>query len=132
MATDESQPRPPRSLWPIFLGSLIMLGLFLGGAKLLLMLGGPAPDPDAARSLERREAYANLQKENTEKLGQFAWADQASQRVQIPIELAMRIAAERLAATQPHPFMSAPPPPATTQDSNSEEQSSASSLQPSL
>ncbi|MCX7869442.1 MAG: hypothetical protein N2322_05760 [Terrimicrobiaceae bacterium] len=116
MADDVYQPRPPRSLWPIFLGALVMLALFLGAAKLLLSLAGPAPDEDAARSLERRKAHADLLAEDAKKLGEFAWADRASQKVQIPIELAMRLAADRLAGQPPRPFTqtaqpSAPAPP---------------------
>lgn len=109
MAEDIFTPKPPRSLWPIFIGGLLMIGLFLAGSKLMLNLSGPAPDEDAARSLERRNAYADLQKENAEKLGGFAWADRAAQKVQIPIELAMRITAERFAADSPRSYSSPQP-----------------------
>lgn len=118
MDDTEFQPKPPRSLWPIFVGGMLMLALFFLGTKLLLEWAGPAPDEDAQRSAERRKAWAELQAEDAKKLGEFAWADRPAGKVQIPIEVAMQIAAERLAAQRPRPFVVAPAPAAPPPDAN--------------
>lgn len=95
------QPNAPRALWPVFVFALLALMLFFIASKLLPLLGGPLPDEDAARSAERAKAYADLTAEDTQKLGSYAWVDRAKGSVQVPVEVAIKLAQQRLAAIEP-------------------------------
>jgi hypothetical protein len=108
--SEEPTNNPPKSLWPIFVLGLLMIALFLIGAKALLTLPGPPPAEDAERAAERTEAYAALEEDNENKLSTYALLDDG--RVQIPIAGAMRIAEARLNAGEPRPAGPVNPPPA--------------------
>jgi hypothetical protein len=102
----------PANVWPFFAIGIVLLALFFIGTKALLSLPEPPPAEDAARSAERTKAYQDLQAENQQKLTTFAWADAQKGTVQIPIELAMQLTAERLASQTPTPAGPVNPPPA--------------------
>jgi hypothetical protein len=97
--SQEPANTPPKSLWPFFLAGLVMIALFLLGAKALLSFSGPLPAEDAERAAERTEVYQALEEENKSKLSTYALLDDG--RVQIPIAEAMRMAEARLNASEP-------------------------------
>ncbi|GAB4178202.1 MAG: hypothetical protein Fur0032_18590 [Terrimicrobiaceae bacterium] len=131
MSTEDfSCPKPPRALWPVFLGSLLGLALFLFGAKALLSIPGPVPPEDAARAAERAKAWADLQTENNAKLNTLAWADKAKGTVQLPIGLAMNLTVERLAGQTPRPVPTATPEPEPAPKSDQSDQSDQSVTTP--
>lgn len=100
-------------LWPAFVCSLGLLALFWVGAAALLRFGGKPPAQDAARAQERTRALEELRALDRERLETFAWADKEAGSVRIPIGLAMRLTAARLAGKTPHPAPSpASPTPA--------------------
>lgn len=106
--SDPSNHQPPKSIWPIFVIGMLMIALFWIGSQALLNLPEPAEEEDAARSAERAQAYEELQAANQEKLSSFAVLDE--NRVQVPIDLAMRLAQERLNAGEPAPSGPVNPP----------------------
>jgi hypothetical protein len=95
--TAQSKP-----LWRVLVGGMVLLLLFVVAVKLLTGLA-PVPDEDAARAAERAKAYADLQTENTKKLGTYAWVDKAKGTLQIPIDRAMDLAIAELNSKQPAP-----------------------------
>ena len=82
----------------------LMVGLFW---LLTTWLAGQAAfeaDPgEAARAELRQKALAALRAEEKTKLESFAWFDQASGSVQIPIDLAMMLVLPELRASKPRP-----------------------------
>lgn len=90
-------------LWPVFLGSLVLVLLFAILAKLFLASTGPVPDEDAARAAERSKALEELNAENKQKLETYAWADKAKGTVQMPIQQAMEMTIRELNSREPAP-----------------------------
>jgi hypothetical protein len=108
----EESHNPPKALWPSLTIGFLMILLFWLGAKALLELPDPVPVEDAERSAERLKAYEDMQAENASRLTQFVWADREKGNVQIPIDLAMNLAVERLRKLTPVPAGPVNPPPA--------------------
>lgn len=110
----------PKPLWPIVVGGVFLLLIFVIVGKVLTTLS-PAADPeDLARIEERTKAREALEAENHEKLGTYAWADKAKGTVQIPIEVAMKLTVDELKGRTPaaagpiNPAPAAQPDPAAT------------------
>lgn len=100
---DSHAPHSKPRLWPVFLGSLVLVLLFAILAKVFLASSGPAPDEDAARAAERSKALEELNAENHRKLEIYAWADKAKGTVQIPIQQAMEMTITELNSREPAP-----------------------------
>jgi hypothetical protein len=80
-----SQSKP---LWPIVIGGVFLILVFVIVAKLLTAMSPAVAPEDAARIEERTKAREDLDAENKQKLGTYAWVDKAKGSVQIPIDQA--------------------------------------------
>ena len=102
----------PKSLWPIFVGGIVLILLFVIIAKLLTAFS-PAGEPeDAARIAERTKAHEDLLAENKQKLETYAWVDKAKGSVQIPISQAMSLTMAEINQRTPAPAGPINPPAA--------------------
>ncbi len=103
------QPTPSRSLWPTVIAAVVLLLLF-GLCARLLLLALPVRDEDHDRREERLKVYAELQAENAQKLGTYAWIDRDKGLVQIPIDRAIALTIPELNAHPPAPAGPIVPP----------------------
>lgn len=102
----------PKPLWPIFIGGIVLILLFVIVAKLLTTLSPEAAPEDAARIAERTKAHEDLLAENKQKLETYAWVDKAKGSVQIPISQAMTMTMAELNQRPPAPAGPVNPPAA--------------------
>lgn len=102
----------PKPLWPIFIGGIVLILLFVIVAKLLTALSPEAAPEDAARIAERTKAHEDLLAENKQKLETYAWVDKAKGSVQIPISQAMTMTMAELNQRPPAPAGPVNPPAA--------------------
>lgn len=98
----ETAPHPKR-LWPILLVGFVLIFLFAFAVKLLFLANPPAPDEDAARAAERSKALEELNAENAQKLGTYAWVDKTKGQVQIPLDRAIELTIVELNSRPPAP-----------------------------
>lgn len=91
----------PKSLWPIVIGGIFLLLVFVIVAKLLTSMSPAVAPEDVARIEERTQAREALEAENAKKLGTYAWVDKEKNSVQIPIEVAMKLTVEELKGVSP-------------------------------
>lgn len=111
----------PKPLWPIFVGGIVLILLFIVVAKLLTAASPAAAPEDAARIEERTKARQELDAENKQKLETYAWVDKAKGSVQIPIKQAIDLTMAELnqrpptAAGPVNPPAEAPAPAAPTE-----------------
>jgi hypothetical protein len=94
-----------KSIWPMFVGAFVLFVLFAIGV--LWMLGVTAPgihNEEATRAAERYEILKKINAENDALLAGYAWADQAKGTVRLPLDRAMELTREKLAAQgEPRP-----------------------------
>ena len=104
-----SQPKP---LWPIVLGGVVLLLLFIIVTKLLTVVAPAANPEDAERIAERTKAHEELVAEDKLKLENYGWTDKAKGAVQIPISEAMTLTMAELNQHPPAPAGPINPPAA--------------------
>jgi hypothetical protein len=92
---------PPKSMVPIFIGGIFLIALFAIAVRILMAWTPDLPDEDFARGEERAKARETLTADNQKRLEEWAWADQKTGAVQMPITVAMERTIESLNSSQP-------------------------------
>lgn len=89
----------------MFVGTFVLFALFAVLAQWMLNSGGrEILDEEATRAEQRREILQKVDEEDAKLTVGYAWVDRAKGTVRIPIEHAMQIAVQRLAAQgEPRP-----------------------------
>jgi hypothetical protein len=82
-----------RPVWHVGLGFLVASFLF-AGFVLWLKFASPVPAIDADRAAERVKDLADLRASEAQALNHPGWIDQSRGIVRLPIDVAMRIAAQ--------------------------------------
>jgi cbb3-type cytochrome oxidase subunit 3 len=91
--------QPAKRTWPIFVGSFALFVLFAGFVQWMLATSDRAAfDEEAIRAQERYEILAKINEENAKLTEGYAWSDPAKKTVQLPLERAMELTVQRLAA----------------------------------
>ena len=102
----ETQPAATRqkSIWPMFIGGLILIVLFYGvGLLLRSMTSRTIQDEEAIRAKERVAILAKVRMEASSQTTTYAWIDRAKGIVRVPVDRAVELAVTKLSAKgQPH------------------------------
>lgn len=102
--THETASKRTKSIWPMFIGVLAMFALFAVAGQVLLKIGNRGlADEETIRAKERRDILAKVKLDNSDLLSGYAWIDREKGTVRIPLERAVELTTERLAAQgEPH------------------------------
>ena len=106
MSNKPHSPAPrEKSIWPMFVGALVLFALFALGVQWMLGSGDAASyDEEAIRAKERYDILAKIEEENKTLTTGYGWADQAKGTVRIPLDRAMELTVAKLAAQgEPRP-----------------------------
>lgn len=88
--------------WFLLWTLILLVGAALA-VKLLLGVNADLPAEDAARIAERLKARDELATANQTRLNTYAWTDQSTGAVQIPIAVAMELTVADLQSRRPEP-----------------------------
>jgi hypothetical protein len=97
------QESQPRSILPIFIGGLVMLGLFWGLNQLMRGWAPAEPDYETQRSDTRYQNLAALKQTNEQALTTYGWVNKERGIVRIPVERAIELVVPTLNAARPAP-----------------------------
>ena len=98
-------PAKSKSIWPMFIGTFVLFALFAAFVQWMLNSGDRESfDEEAIRAKQRYDILAKIQEENKNLTTGYAWADQAKGTVRIPLDRAMELTVQKLAAQgEPRP-----------------------------
>ena len=83
----------------MFVGTFLLFVLFAAFVQWMLATSDRAAfDEEAIRAKERYEILAKINEENAKLTGEYAWVDPAKKAVRIPMDRAMELTVQRLAA----------------------------------
>lgn len=102
--TETTTPRT-KSIWPMFVGGLVMFAFFAVAGQWLLTVGNRGLlDEETIRAKERRDILVKVKLDNADLLSGYAWIDRAKGTVRIPLDRAVELTTATLAAQgSPHP-----------------------------
>ena len=100
-----STAKTGKSILPMFIGTFLLFVLFAAIVQWMLSTSDRAAfDEDAIRAQQRYEILAKINEENTKLTDEYAWIDPAKKTVRIPVDRAMELTVQRLAAQgEPNP-----------------------------
>lgn len=89
----------------MFIGTFVLFALFAAFVQWMLNSGDRESfDEEAIRAKQRYDILAKIQEENKNLTTGYAWADQAKGTVRIPLDRAMELTVQKLAAQgEPRP-----------------------------
>ncbi len=94
----------PRSIWPMFLGGLLLFALFAFAVVWLrAAVNLTGADEEALRAAQRVEILAKVNEANEAKISGYSWTDKAKGTVSIPVDQALPLALAKLQASPPRP-----------------------------
>jgi len=98
-------PAKSKSIWPMFIGTFVLFALFAVFVQWMLNSGDrEAFDEEAIRAKQRYEILQKVTDENNNLTTGYAWADRAKGTVRLPLDRAMELAQQKLAAQgEPRP-----------------------------
>ncbi len=102
-APHSTETVPAKSAWPMFIGALIMISVFLVIALLLRVAAPSGATDEIERAEIRRTNLADLNEADQVELTTFGWVDREKGTVRIPIEAAMRKEIAALNSKEPRP-----------------------------
>ncbi len=106
-----------RSAWPIYVGALVMIGVFLVIALLLRGIAPSGATDEVEKAEVRRTNLATLNESDQAEMTAYGWVDREKGIVRVPIEDAMAKEIETLNRQKPRAaYAIATPPPAPAAD----------------
>lgn len=105
MSSDVSPTTQPgnRSVWPMFIAGLLMIGLFWGATELIRSWVATGSNTEAEAAVIRTKNLQELQASNQKELEGYSWADKEKGTVRIPIQRAMELEIAVLNERKPQP-----------------------------
>lgn len=104
-AASSTNPRRTKSIWPIFVGAIVLFLVFAAAVQWLVSsVDRAAFDEEAVRAKQRYEILKKVTDESAAQTTGYAWVDRAKGTVRIPLDRAMELAVEKLSAQgEPRP-----------------------------
>ena len=98
-------PAKSKSIWPMFIGTFVLFALFAVFVQWMLNSGDrEAFDEEAIRAKQRYEILQKVTDDNNNLTTGYAWVDRAKGTVRLPLDRAMELAQQKLAAQgEPRP-----------------------------
>ncbi len=116
-APHPTEPVAIKSAWPMFIGALVMIGVFLVIALLLRSVAPSGATDEVEKAELRRTNLADLHEADEAELTTYGWVDREKGTVRIPIREAMKREIAALNQQEPRPaYAIATPVPAPAEE----------------
>jgi hypothetical protein len=97
-ATESKKPTGSMTTILVVLAGMLLLSL---ASLYMLNSRGPVEEAATARAAERMQARLDIAEEEKERMTTYGWADQAAQKVRMPLDQAMKNMLPRFANLKP-------------------------------